>query len=386
MSDLALRYGINPHQVPASVVDNGRALPFSVLNGALGYINLLDALNAWQLVKELRTALGLPAAASFKHVSPAGAAVYVPLTAETSHAYHLDGVELSELATAYARARGCDRVASFGDFVALSDPVDVATAHLLRREVSDGVIAPGYEPQALDILRAKKNGSYIVIAIDADYVPPTVERRDVYGITLEQRRNDAQITTGLLSNIVTTNRELTEAARRDLIVAMVTLKFTQSNSVCLAVDGQTIGVGAGQQSRILCTRLASQKAANWHLRQSSAVHHLNFRDKLSRTEVDNAIDQYLSGEETENWTQNFREAPLALSLGEIQLWTSTLSGVSLGSDGFIPFRDNIDCAARHGVRYVAQPGGSNRDAQVVEACNDYDMVMVFTGVRLFHHS
>lgn len=384
MPNIEMRYGINPNQTPARIIAENE-LPFKILNGSCSYINFLDAFNSWQLVKELRNALNLPAATSFKHVSPAGAAVYAALSPELISAYHLEGVELSELAVAYARARGGDRVASFGDFVALSDIVDVPTAKLLKREVSDGVIAPGFEPQALEILKAKKNGGYIVIEMDPAYEPPIMEQRVVYGITMEQRRNDLPVSLEQLNNVVTANKELPDNAKRDLIVALVTLKYTQSNSVCYALDGQTIGVGAGQQSRILCTRLAAQKASYWRLRQHPVVLNMKFREKISRTDMDNAIDQYLQGEDVSFWGKEFTEIPHILTPEEKQEWLSQLTNVSLGSDGFIPFRDNIDYAAKFGVKYIAQPGGSNRDENVIGACDEYGIAMACTGARLFHH-
>ena len=389
--DLPLRYGVNPHQTPARVLrgEGSNALPFTVLNGAPGYINLLDALNAWQLVKELRDTLELPAAASFKHVSPAGAAVGVPLSDQLRQAYAVGNVALSPLATAYARARGGDSVSSFGDMAALSDVVDVPTARLLRREVSDGVIAPGYEPEALRMLRRKKGGGYLVLQVDPDYAPPLLERREVFGVTFEQRRNDRIPGPELLAEIVTDKTELPSAAVRDLLVATLAVKYTQSNSVCLAVDGQVIGLGAGQQSRIHCTRLASDKADLWHLRQHPTVLGLPLRPKLSRAERNNAIDRFLLEElteaETQAWLEAFSETPVRLTREEKRQWLSALQGVALSSDAYFPFRDNVDRASRSGVRYVAQTGGSNRDDEVIDSANEYGMVMAFANLRLFHH-
>ena len=389
--DLPLRYGVNPHQTPARALraEGSGALPFTVLNGAPGYINVLDALNAWQLVKELRDTLELPAAASFKHVSPAGAAVGVPLSAPLHQAYAVGKVALSPLAAAYARARGGDSVSSFGDMAALSDVVDVPTAQLLRREVSDGVVAPGYEPEALKMLRRKKGGGYLVLQIDPDYTPPLLERRDVFGVTLEQRRNDRVLGPGSFHNIVSAEKELPAAATRDLLVATLAVKYTQSNSVCLAYDGQVIGLGAGQQSRIHCTRLAAAKADLWRLRQHPAVLGLPLRPKLSRAERNNAIDRFLLEEltpaETEAWLQAFTAPPARLTADEKRQWLNGLQDVALSSDAFFPFRDNIDRASRSGVRYVAQPGGSNRDDEVIQAADDYGMVMARANLRLFHH-
>lgn len=388
-SEIQLRYGMNPHQTPARVYVNSGALPITPLNGTPGYINLLDALNAWQLVRELRQAIGLPAAASFKHVSPAGAAVSVPLSPTLQQIYFVDNLELSPLATAYARARGADRISSFGDWAALSDIVDVPTAQLLRREVSDGVIAPGYEPAALEILRGKKGGGYRIIQIDPDYEPPQLTRRELFGLVLEQKRNDAIPSAADLTDIVTQNRTLPANAIRDLLVALIALKYTQSNSVCYAYDGQVIGMGAGQQSRIHCTRLAGSKADTWYLRQHPRVLSLPFRDNLPRPERDNAIDQFLLEEltpaEEANWQQNFSRLPVRLTRAEKRAWLDQLTGVSLGSDAFFPFRDSIDRAYQSGVSYVAQPGGSIRDDIVIEACDEYNMVMAQTNTRLFHH-
>jgi AICAR transformylase/IMP cyclohydrolase PurH len=388
-NELELRYGMNPHQMPARVNMREGMLPFQVLNGNPGYINLLDALNSWQLVCELKEVLGLPAAASFKHVSPAGAAVAVPLNETLKQAYFIGSVELSPLAAAYARARGADRISSFGDWAALSDIVDVPTAELLKREVSDGVIAPGYEPAALEILRAKKGGGYRVIQIDPDYEPAAIEERQVFGVTLAQQRNTAVPSPADLTNIVTTKKELPSSAQRDLTVALITLKYTQSNSVCYAVDGQVIGVGAGQQSRIHCTRLAGTKADNWRLRQHPRVLELPFVAKIGRPNRDNAIDQFLLDElppaEEAVWLENFSKMPIRLTRAEKRDWLDQFSGVSLGSDAFFPFRDSIDRAQQSGVSFVVQPGGSIRDEGVIAACDEYGMVMVLTGTRLFHH-
>jgi phosphoribosylaminoimidazolecarboxamide formyltransferase/IMP cyclohydrolase len=368
---------------------DGSELPIRALNSAPGYINLLDALNSWQLVKELKQALHLPAAASFKHVSPSGAAVGVPLTDTLQQAYFVRDLELSPLAAAYARARGVDRMSSFGDWVALSDTVDVSTAKLISREVSDGVIAPDYEPAALEILQKKKGGKYVVLQIDPAYEPGPSETRQVYGITFEQRRNDRPVTTADFANIVTARKALPESAIRDMIVAWIVLKYTQSNSVCYAVDGQVIGVGAGQQSRIHCTRLAGVKADLWWLRQHPAVLGLPFVPKVGRPDRDNAIDQFLRDDVTPNeragWSDVFTTTPTQLSAEEKRTWLDQLTGVTLGSDAFFPFRDSIDRAAQSGVQYVLQPGGSNRDDVVIQACDEYGMTMVFSGVRLFHH-
>jgi phosphoribosylaminoimidazolecarboxamide formyltransferase/IMP cyclohydrolase len=387
--ELPLRYGMNPHQTPARVYVKSGELPLTVLNGAPGYINLLDALNAWQLVRELRAALDLPAAASFKHVSPSGAAVATPLNDRLRKAYFVEDLELSPLATAYARARGADRMSSFGDFAALSDPVDLPTAQLLAREVSDGVIAPGYAAEALEVLKQKKGGKYVILQIDPNYTPPPMESREVFGITFEQRRHDRTVTPQDLTNIVTANKDLPESALRDMMLAWIVLKYTQSNSVCYALDGQVIGVGAGQQSRVHCTRLAGLKADLWWLRQHPKVLGLKFRPGIKRPDRDNAIDQYLQPDVTEaekrGWAEVFAEEPPPLSPEERRAWLDQLTGVTLGSDAFFPFRDSIDRAARSGVRYVLQPGGSARDEEVIRACDEYGMVMVFSGVRLFHH-
>jgi phosphoribosylaminoimidazolecarboxamide formyltransferase/IMP cyclohydrolase len=383
-----LRYGINPHQVPARVFVDGQ-LPFTVLNGAPGYINLLDALNAWQLVRELRQTLGVAAAASFKHVSPAGAAIGVPLSDQLRRAYFVGSGELTPLAAAYARARGADRVCSYGDWVALSDTVDLATARLLRREVSDGVIAPGFEPAALDMLKGKRAGRYTVLLIDPDYEPPHQETRQVFGVTFEQRRNAVVPTAALLQKVVTRKTDVPERAQMDMLVALITLKYTQSNSVCLVLDGQVIGNGAGQQSRIHCTRLAAAKADTWRLRQHPAVLSLPFRDGLERVDRDNAIDQFLRDDltpaEEAVWRTTFAHVPRRLTTAEKQEWLEALRGVTLGSDAYIPFRDNIDRAHASGVDYVVQPGGALREQEIIGACDEYGMAMVCTGLRLFHH-
>jgi len=364
-------------------------LPISVLNGSPGYINLLDALNSWQLVRELRAALNLPAAASFKHVSPAGVAISNPLSDVLKKAYFVDDLELSPLAAAYARARGADRLCSFGDFIALSDIVDVPTAKLIAREVSDGVIAPAYEPAALEILKAKKQGKYAVIQIDPSYEPPATETREVFGITFEQRRHDRLVTASDFTNIVTAKKDLPESAIRDLTLAWITLKYTQSNSVCFAVGGQAIGVGAGQQSRIHCVRLAGQKADLWWLRQHPSVLDLPFQSGIKRPDRDNAIDQFLRDDVTPNekadWGNLFAQPPLQLTPDEKHEWLSRLDSVTLGSDAFFPFRDSIDRAAASGVKYVLEPGGSTRDDTVIQAADEYGMTMIFSGVRLFHH-
>ena len=389
-ASLPLRYGANPQQAPARVFMASDAdLPITVLNGSPGYINLLDALNAWQLVRELKAALNLPAAASFKHVSPAGVAVANPLSDVLKKAYFVDDVELSPLAAAYARARGADRLSSFGDFIALSDVVDVPTAGLIAREVSDGVIAPGCEPAALEILKAKKQGKYAVIQIDPSYEPPATETREVFGITFEQRRHDRLVTLTDFTNIVTTKKDLPESAIRDLTLAWITLKYTQSNSVCFVADGQAIGVGAGQQSRIHCVRLAGQKADLWWLRQHPSVLGLPFKTGIKRPDRDNAIDQFLRDDVTPNektdWGNLFARPPLQLTPDEKREWLSKLDSVTLGSDAFFPFRDSIDRAAASGVKYVLEPGGSTRDDAVIQAANEYGMTMIFSGVRLFHH-
>jgi phosphoribosylaminoimidazolecarboxamide formyltransferase/IMP cyclohydrolase len=387
--EITLRYGANPNQTPARAYVNRGELPFQALGGAPGYINLLDALNSWQLVSELKQSTGLPAAASFKHVSPSGAAVGVPLSEALRKAYFVDDLELSPLAAAYARARGVDRMSSFGDWIALSDPVDEITARLISREVSDGIMAPGYEPAALKILTAKKSGKYVVLQMDPGYVPEPVERREVFGVTLEQHRNDRPVSNEDFRNIVTAKKDLPEGALRDMRIAWITLKYTQSNSVCFAADGQVIGVGAGQQSRIHCTRLAGVKADLWRLRQHPAVLGLKFQPGVKRPDRDNAIDQYLRDDvtpaEKRGWKDIFAEPPQPLSVGEKLKWARGLRGVVLGSDAFFPFRDSIDRASQSGVEYVLQPGGSNRDDAVIQACDEYGMVMVFSGIRLFHH-
>ncbi len=387
-AEMILRYGSNPHQVPARMYLEG-GLPFRVLNGSPGYINMLDALNSWQLVRELRQALGLPASASFKHVSPAGAAVGVPLSDALKKAYFVGNMELSPLATAYTRARGADRLSSYGDWAAMSDPVDMPTARLLSREVSDGVIAPGYDPEALALLQKKKDGRYPVIEIDAGYVPKEQEIREVFGVQLEQKRNDIVIGPELLANVVTNKKEVPEAARRDLIVATIALKYTQSNSVCFAVDGQVIGLGAGQQSRIHCTRLAGEKADRWFLRQSPSVRGLSFRKGIGRPARDNAIDllfqENLTPAEEEVWASAFETVPARLTRQDKSEWMKQLDGVALSSDAFFPFRDCIDRASQTGVKYVLEAGGALRDQDVIDACDGYGMVMAFTKLRLFHH-
>ena len=389
-SHIPLRYGANPHQTPArAYAPEGEELPFEVVNGAPGYINLLDALNSWQLVRELRQALGMSAAASFKHVSPAGAAVGVPLPDSVREASFAGGVELSPLASAYARARGADRVSSFGDWAALSDEVDEPTARLLRREVSDGVIAPGFSEAAVQLLSQKQGGRYCMLRADPDYAPPELETREVFGVTLEQRRNDWAAAADSLGEALTERTELPDAAKRDLVVALTTLKYTQSNSMCLAVDGQVIGVGVGQQSRIHCTRLAADKADRWWLRQHPAALALPFRQGLSRPDRDNAADGFLRDDlapaEQDIWAQAFESAPERLSAAQKREWIDRLDAVSMASDAFIPFRDNIDRAATSGIRYVAQPGGSVRDREVAAACDQYGIIMVASGARLFHH-
>lgn len=392
MKELALKYGCNPNQKPSRIyMTDGSELPIQVLNGRPGYINFLDAFNGWQLVSELKRATGLPAATSFKHVSPAGAAVGLPLSETLAKIYWVDDLgELSSLASAYARARGADRMSSFGDFISLSDVCDVDTARLIKREVSDGVIAPGYEPEALEILRAKKNGNYNVIQIDPEYVPAQLEHKEVFGVTFEQGRNELKIDDEFFSNIVTENKELTDQAKIDLAISMITLKYTQSNSVCYVKDGQAIGIGAGQQSRIHCTRLAGQKADNWWLRQSPQVMNLPFVDGIKRADRDNAIDLYIGDEymdvlNDEAWPKIFKEKPEVFTREDKRAWLDKLTDVALGSDAFFPFGDNIERAHKSGVQYVAQPGGSVRDDNVISVCNKYGMVMSFTGLRLFHH-
>ena len=392
MKELELKYGCNPNQKPAKIfLNQEKELPIQVLSGRPGYINLLDAFNGWQLVRELKKATGLPAATSFKHVSPAGAAVGLPLDETLAKIYWVDDMgELSPLASAYARARGADRMSSFGDFIALSDVCDSDTARLIKREVSDGVIAPGYEPDALEILKSKKNGNYCVIAIDETYEPEPVEQKQVFGVVFEQGRNDLDINTELLANVVTDNKVIPDASKTDLLISLITLKYTQSNSVCYAKGGQAIGIGAGQQSRVHCTRLAGQKADNWFLRQAPQVLNLQFVEGIKRADRDNAIDVYI-GEEYMDvladgaWEKIFRVKPPAFTREEKRAWLDQMKDVALGSDAFFPFGDNIERAYKSGVRYIAQPGGSVRDDNVIETCNKYGMAMAFTGIRLFHH-
>lgn len=392
MNELELKYGCNPNQKPSRIfMENGKDLPITVLNGKPGYINFMDAFNGWQLVKELKKATGLPAATSFKHVSPAGAAVGLPLSDTLKKIYWVDDLgELSPLACAYARARGADRMSSYGDFVALSDKCDVCTAKMLQREVSDGIIAPGYDDKALEILKSKKKGNYAVIQIDENYIPEQIERKQVFGITFEQGRNELKIDNDFFSNIVTENKNLPDSAKIDLAIAMITLKYTQSNSVAYACGGQAIGIGAGQQSRIHCTRLAGTKADNWWLRQSPQVLGLQFVDNIRRPDRDNAIDNYI-GEDYMDvlaegaWQNIFKVKPEIFTAEEKRAWLDKLTDVSLGSDAFFPFGDNIERAHRSGVKYVAEPGGSIRDDHVIDTCNKYNMVMAFTGIRLFHH-
>ena len=392
MNEIQLKYGCNPNQKPSRIyMEDGSDLPVTVLNGKPGYINFLDAFNGWQLVKELKAATGLPAATSFKHVSPAGAAVGLPLTDTLAKIYWVDDLgELSPLACAYARARGADRMSSFGDFIALSDVCDADTARLIKREVSDGVIAPGYTDEAMELLLKNKNGNYNIIQIDETYVPAEIERKQVFGITFEQGRNELNIDKDLLSNIVTENKNIPEEALIDMKIALITLKYTQSNSVCYVKGGQAIGIGAGQQSRIHCTRLAGQKADNWWLRQSPQVMGLQFVDGLGRADRDNAIDVYM-GDEYEDvlrdgeWQKRFKVKPEVFTAEEKKAWLAGNQNVTLGSDAFFPFSDNIERAKKSGVAYIAQPGGSVRDDLVIEACDKYGMVMVFTGIRLFHH-
>lgn len=392
MQEIELKYGCNPNQKPSRIFIEGRDLPVKVLNGRPGYINFLDALNGWQLVKELKQATGLPAATSFKHVSPAGAACGVPLSDVEKKIYWVDELdfELSPLANAYARARGADRMSSFGDFISLSDVCDVSTAKLIKPEVSDGIIAPGYESEALEILKGKKKGAYAIIEIDKDYVPEPLERKQVFGITFEQGRNELSIGPDFFSDVVTKNKDLPDDAKRDLAVSMITLKYTQSNSVCFVKGGQAIGIGAGQQSRVHCTRLAGSKADNWYLRQNEKVLNLPFKEGVKRPERDNAIDYYIGNDDEDIlkdgvWETVFSKKPERFTAAEKRAWLDTMSGVSLGSDAFFPFADNIDRAAKSGVKYVAEPGGSVRDDLVIKACDDYGMVMAFTGIRLFHH-
>ena len=390
MNEMQLKYGCNPNQKPSRVFMENGELPFEVLSGKPGYINLLDALNGWQLVKELKKATGLPAATSFKHVSPAGAAVGLPLSDTLKKIYFVDDVELTPLANAYARARGADRMSSFGDFIALSDECDKATALLIKKEVSDEVIAPGYSDEALEILKAKKNGNYNIIKIDADYVPAEIERKQVFGVTFEQVRNELDINDELLSNIVTENKTLSDESKRDLKIALITLKYTQSNSVCYVKDGQAIGIGAGQQSRIHCTRLAGNKADIWWLRQAPQVLGLQFVDGIKRADRDNAIDVYISDEYMDvladgAWEKIFKVKPEVFTKEQQRAWLDKNTDVALGSDAFFPFGDNIERAKKSGVTVIAQPGGSIRDDNVIDTCNKYNMAMAFTGIRLFHH-
>ena len=394
MKEFELKYGCNPNQKPAKIfMHDGSELPIEILNGRPGFINFLDAFNSWQLVKELKEALGLPAVTSFKHVSPTSAAVGVPLSDKLKKACFVDdieGLDDSPLACAYARARGTDRMCSFGDWVALSDVCDVTTAKMIAREVSDGIIAPGYEPEALEILKSKRKGSYNIVKIDPNFVPAEVEHKQVYGITFEQGRNNFKIDAELLNNCVTANKELPESAKRDLIIALITLKYTQSNSVCYAVDGQAIGVGAGQQSRIHCTRLAGTKADTWFLRQHEKVLNLPFRSDLGRADRDNVIDGYINKNEEDIcadgvWERYFTAKPEPFTQEEMREYLDSIDGVALGSDAFFPFFDNIERAKKSGVKYIAEPGGSIRDDAVIDCCNKYNMTMVFTGMRLFHH-
>jgi len=392
MKEISLKYGCNPNQKPSRIfIEENKDLPVTVLNGNPGYINFLDALNGWQLVKELKEATGLPAATSFKHVSPAGVAVGLPLDDTLAKIYWVDDLgELSPLASAYARARGADRMSSYGDFIALSDECDIQTAMIIQREVSDGIIAPAYSKEALEILKSKKKGKYNIIQIDPSYVPNSIEKKQVYGVTFEQGRNELIVNDELLSNVMTRNNEIPKLALMDMKIALITLKYTQSNSVCYVKNGQTIGVGAGQQSRIHCTRLAGQKADNWYLRQSPQVFDLEFIDTLSRAGRDNAIDVYI-GDEYEDvlaegkWQNIFKTKPKVFTREEKRLWISKNKNVTLGSDAFFPFSDNIERAYKSGVKYIAQPGGSLRDDLVIKSCNKYNMMMAFTGIRLFHH-
>lgn len=389
MKELAIKYGCNPHQKPSRIYIKNGELPLEILNGNPSYINFADALNAWQLVKELKEATGLPAATSFKHVSPAGAAIGIPLSDRLKKVYHVEGQNISPVATAYARARGADRVSSFGDFIAISDKVDIDTAKLLSNEVSDGIIAPAYDGDALEILKAKKKGAFVVMKMDPAYVPELVESREIFGITLEQLRNNAIISEDTFNNIVTVNKELTPEGLRDLLIATITLKYTQSNSVCFAYDGQVIGCGAGQQSRVHCTRLAAGKADIWMLRQHPKVLSMRFKEGLKNPVIDNAIDLYLRDDITEvelkAWESLYEEVPEKLTGKEKSEWIASFGGVAYSSDAFFPFRDNIDRAYKSNVKFVAQPGGSLRDEEVINACNTYGMVMCFTGLRLFHH-
>ncbi len=391
MTEMELKYGCNPNQKPSKIfMKDGSELPVTVLNGKPGYINFLDAFNSWQLVKELKAATGLPAAASFKHVSPAGAAVYVPLSDTLKKIYFVDDLELSPIASAYAAARGADRMSSYGDWAALSDVCDKETAALLAREVSDGVIAPGYTKEALEILKTKRKGNYNVVQIDPEYVPAPIEHKDVFGVTFEQGRNELKIDSELLKELPTKNKHLTEEAKRDLIVSLITLKYTQSNSVCYVKNGQAIGVGAGQQSRVHCTRLAGNKADNWYLRQCPKVLNLPFKKDIRRPDRDNTIDVYISDEYMDvladgQWENFFTEKPEVFTREERRAWLDTMAGVALGSDAFFPFGDNIERARKSGVEFIAQPGGSIRDDNVIATCDKYDIAMAFTGIRLFHH-
>ena len=390
MNELQLKYGCNPNQKPARIFMEEGDLPVKVLNGRPGYINFLDALNSWQLVKELKHATGVPSAASFKHVSPAGAAVAAPLSDLLQKVYFVEGVELSPIATAYIRARGADRMSSYGDFVALSDECDAQTASFLAREVSDGIIAPSYSPEALEILKGKRKGTYLVLQMDKAYEPAELEQKEVFGITFEQKRNTVKLDEECLKDIPTQNKVIDEAAKRDLLIALITLKYTQSNSVCYAKDGQAIGIGAGQQSRVHCTRLAGNKADVWHLRQHPKVLALPFKAEVRRPDRDNAIDVYISEEwedllETDDWKRVFTEKPEPLTREEKKEYLKGITGVSLGSDAFFPFGDNVERAHKSGVSYIAQSGGSIRDDNVIETCDKYNMVMAFTGIRLFHH-
>ena len=389
--ELMLKYGCNPNQKPSRIfMKDGSELPIQVLNGKPGYINFLDAFNSWQLVCELKAATGLPAAASFKHVSPAGAAVGKPLSDTLKKIYFVDDLELSPLACAYARARGADRMSSYGDWIALSDECDVPTAKLIAREVSDGIIAPGYSAEALEILKSKRKGSYNIVAMDVNYRPAPVEHKDVFGITFEQGRNELHIDENLLANVVTETKEIPAQAKQDLVISLIALKYTQSNSVCYAKDGQVIGVGAGQQSRVHCTRLAGNKADNWYLRQHPKVLALPFKQDIRRPDRDNTIDVYISDDYMDvladgDWQQFFTEKPEVFTKEERRAWLDTMTGVSLGSDAFFPFGDNIERAHKSGVEYIAQPGGSIRDDHVIDTCNKYHIAMAFTGIRLFHH-
>ena len=390
MKELELKYGCNPNQKPARVFVKDGDIPFTVLNGKPGYINLLDAMNSWQLVQELKQATGLPAAASFKHVSPAGAAVAAPLPEILQKVYFVEGIELSPVATAYIRARGADRMSSYGDFVALSDECDAQTASFLAREVSDGIIAPSYSAEALEILKGKRKGTYLVLQMNPDFQPAELEQKEVFGITFEQKRNTVEINEDCLTDIPTANKTFTEEAKRDLLIALITLKYTQSNSVCYAKDGQAIGIGAGQQSRVHCTRLAGNKADVWHLRQHPKVLALPFKDDVRRPDRDNAIDVYISDEwedllETDDWQRVFTEKPEPLSREEKKEYLKTITGVALGSDAFFPFGDNVERAKKSGVSFIAQSGGSIRDDNVIETADKYDIAMAFTHIRLFHH-